>query len=228
MSEWTNWVGVRSLHVRMTYPVRTQLAYSYEWKIGCFFFFCFLLDFCIPPRSGGLRNTSFVFFVVPSGCDWRIPAVFFCVGQVSRTSHDATRPKKHVRDASVPRCRGLLQQAPPSVCSCCRRHRADSRICSCTTLYSIFFSFCFFVIFHGWFFKVLGISLLLFAPAVFLHFVIFHVSFTAKQSICARAAWWLYYSKRKQPTMYTWNTSGCATHIYIIVRRFKTGSGRCY
>ena len=34
-----------------------------------------------------------------------------------RTSHVATRPKKHVSDASVPRCHGLLQQAPPRVCS---------------------------------------------------------------------------------------------------------------
>ena len=41
----------------------------------------------------------------------------FCVGQVPRTSHVATRPKKHVSDASVPRCHGLLQQAPPQVCS---------------------------------------------------------------------------------------------------------------
>ena len=41
----------------------------------------------------------------------------FCVGQVPRTSHVATRPKKHVSDACVPRCRGLLQQPPPPVCS---------------------------------------------------------------------------------------------------------------
>ena len=41
----------------------------------------------------------------------------FCVGQMPRTSHVATRPKKHVSDASVPRCHGLLPQAPPQVCS---------------------------------------------------------------------------------------------------------------
>ena len=41
----------------------------------------------------------------------------FRVGQVPRTSHVMTRPKKHVSDASVPRCHGLLQQAPPPVCS---------------------------------------------------------------------------------------------------------------
>ena len=48
----------------------------------------------------------------------------FCVGQVPRMSHVATRPKNHVRDASVPRCHGLLQQAPPPVCWCCRRCRS--------------------------------------------------------------------------------------------------------
>ena len=37
----------------------------------------------------------------------------FGVGQVPGTSHVATRPRKHTCD----RCRGLLQPAPPPVCS---------------------------------------------------------------------------------------------------------------
>ena len=75
----------------------------------------------------------------------------FFVGQVPRTSHVTTRPKNLVRDASVPRCRGLWQQAPPPVCSCCRRCRADTRICSWTKLHSFSCLFCF-VLFFGWFF----------------------------------------------------------------------------
>ena len=67
----------------------------------------------------------------------------FCVGQVPRTSNVTTRPKNHARDASVPRCRGLLQQAPTPVCSCCRMCRADTRSCSWTTLYSSFVLFFF-------------------------------------------------------------------------------------
>ena len=70
----------------------------------------------------------------------------FRVGQVPRTSHVMTRPKKHVSDASVPRCHGLLQQAPPPVCSWLvvegilhvYTRYLDARTCSWTTLYVIF------------------------------------------------------------------------------------------
>ena len=70
----------------------------------------------------------------------------FWVGQVPQTSH----PKKHVSDASVPCCHGILQQAPPQVCSwlvvegvlheICTRY-LDTRTCSWTTLYAFFFVF---------------------------------------------------------------------------------------
>ena len=79
-----------------------------------------------------------------------------CVGQAPRTSHAATSPKKHVSDASVPRCHGCLQQAPPQVCSwlvvegilhVIRTRYLDTRTCSWTTLY-VFFPF-----FFGWFFE---------------------------------------------------------------------------
>ena len=76
----------------------------------------------------------------PSGWDWKNSGSF-CVGQVRRTSQFATRSKKHVSDASVPRCRGLLQQAPPPVCPLLVVEPFDvvrtSYTCTCpwTTLY---------------------------------------------------------------------------------------------
>ena len=48
--------GVGFLPVRMIYLVRTRTNEKMHY-----FVFCFLLDFSIPPRSGGLRNTIFVF-----------------------------------------------------------------------------------------------------------------------------------------------------------------------
>ena len=102
----------------------------------------FLLDFSIPPRSGGLRNTRLVF----RGPIWmRLNnSGIFCVGQVPRTSHAATSPKKHVSDASVPRCHDRLQRTLPQVCSwlvvegilnVIRTRYLDNRTCSWTTLY---------------------------------------------------------------------------------------------
>ena len=76
-------------------------------------------------------------------------------GQVPRTSHAATSPKRHVSDASVPRCHGRLQQAPPQVCSwlvvesilhVIRTRYLDTRTCSWTTLYAS-------PPFFGWFFQ---------------------------------------------------------------------------
>ena len=111
----------------------------------------------------------------------------FCVGQVPRTSHVAIRLKKHISDASVPRCHGLLQQAPPQVCSwlvlegvlhvVCTRY-LDTRTCFWTTLYVSppFFS-------AGSSIPILEDCLLLLAAAVFYYysyFVIFS-SFSAKE-----------------------------------------------
>ena len=94
-----------------------------------------------------------------------------------------TRPKKHVSDASVPRCHGLSEQAPPPVCSLLvvedvldviRTRYLDTRTCSWTTLHG-------FILFFGWFFKQntrgsFACCLLLY----FYCFVIFRVSFSAK------------------------------------------------
>ena len=94
-------------YVRMIYLARTNEKMHYFLSV-------FYYHFSIPPRSGGLRNTRFVF----RGPIWmRLKnSGNFCVGQVPRTSHVATMPKKHVSDVSVPRCHGLLQQAPPQFC----------------------------------------------------------------------------------------------------------------
>ena len=136
----------------------------------------------------------------------------FCRGQVPRTSHVATRPKKHVRDASVPGCRGLLQQAPPQVCSCCRRCRADTRICSWTTCTVVFF-FCFFLFFRLVLLKniLAGIVCCYVLLLCVLHFVLLHVSFTAKQIIISKGSGAAYYILK--------NKSGYATiNVFIYVR----------
>ena len=106
-----------------------------------------------------------------------------CVGQVPQTSHAVTRPKKHVSDASVTRCRGLLQQAPPPVCSrlvvdgvldVIRTRYLYTRTCSSTTLYVQFF---FFSAAAGSSQKILEDCLMLLVAAVFFYyFVIFRVS----------------------------------------------------
>ena len=68
----------------------------------------------------------------------------FCVRQVPRMSHVATRPKKHVSYESVPRCRGHLPHAPPQDCSwlvvegilhVIRTRYLDTCTCSWTTLH---------------------------------------------------------------------------------------------
>ena len=139
---------------------------------------------------------------------------------------DKTEESCHVRDASVPRCRGLSQQAPPPVCSRCRRHR--TRICSWTTLYSFFL--CIFILFcsDGSLNKSPGNCLLLLAPAVFLHFIIFHVSFTAKvyapgphaDCIVSKGSGAAYYILEIKAVMLL------LMYSYILVHRFKAGSGR--
>ena len=88
-------------------------AYSYECRTS-FFSPVFLLDVNVSPRSG-ISEIRDLF----CGPIWmRLENICsFCVGQVPGTSHVATRPKTIVSDASVPRCRGLLQPAPPPVCS---------------------------------------------------------------------------------------------------------------
>ena len=107
----------------------------------------------------------------------------FCVGQVPRTSHVATRPKKHVSDASVPRCHGLFSAGPASslfVVGCRRCPSCDTYqvpVCSWTTLYSFFL----FSAAAGSSNKILEDCLQLLAAAVFFHyFVIFRFSFSAK------------------------------------------------
>ena len=75
------------MHVRMVYLGRMN-----KKKASFFFFFNYNFFNSIPPRSGGLRNTIFVF----RGPIWmRLKnSGNFGVGQVPRTSHVATRPKK--------------------------------------------------------------------------------------------------------------------------------------
>ena len=107
-----------------------------------------------------------------------------CVGQAPRTSHAATSPKKHVSDASVPRCHGCLQQAPPQVCSwlvvegilhVIRTRYLGTRTCSWTTLYG--FPPFFRLVLPNKYSTIVCCCLLL---LYFYHFVIFHVSFSAK------------------------------------------------
>ena len=158
--------GVGFVHVRMIYLVRTQLAYSSEKTKSCFLSdFYFIIVYLSGPGVSEIRTYDILFF---RGSIWmRLKnSGSFCVGQVPRTSHVATRPKNRVRDASVPRCRGLLQQAPPPVCSCCRRCRADTRICSWTTLYSFFPCVLLFFFSAGTNKNTRGNSLLLLDPAV--------------------------------------------------------------
>ena len=84
-------------------------------------FFLLLLDVStIPPRSGavwGSPNYEICFFVVPSGSCWKIAAVFELGRCRGRRTSRQDRRSTHVNDASVPRCRDLLQPPPPPVCS---------------------------------------------------------------------------------------------------------------
>ena len=150
-----------------------------------------------------------------------------------RTSHVATRPKKHVSDASVPRCRGLLQQALPPVClwlvvegvlGVIRTRYLDTRTCSWTMLYSFFFFFS-----ASSSKQLLEDCLLLLAAAVSVLFRCFS-RFLLRQSVCARAAWWLHYTKEAgQPTIYTWNKSdGCATINNVFIRTSFKKNVRAY
>ena len=136
---------------------------------------CFSLDFSIPPRSGGLRITIFVF----RGPIWmrfkNIPVVF-------RWSR-CRGPKKHVCKRRIC-CHGLLQ-APPQLCSwlvvegvlhVIRTRYLDNRTCSWTTRYVLFF---FRLVLPK---QTLEDCLLLLAAAVFLPFRYFW-RFFLRQSV---------------------------------------------
>ena len=147
--------------------------------------------FSIPPRSGDLRN-RFVF----RGPIWMRmkDSGNFCVGQVPRTSHVATRPKKHVSDASVSRCHGLLQQASPQVCSwlfvegnlhVIRNRYLDTHTCSWTTRY--FFGPLFLrLVLPNKYSRIVCCCLLL--PYFYYHVFRYFSRFFLCQSVCARTA----------------------------------------
>ena len=158
----------------------------------------------------------------------RLNSGSYCVGQVPRMSHIATRPKKHVSDASVPRCYGLLQQAPPPVCSwlvvegvldVIRTRYLDAHTCSWTTLYSFF-------LFFGWFFQknTRGLFAVVCSCCFFLLVLFFRVSFSAKVyalgphdgCIISRKRGSLQHKTKMMIVL-------LLTYAYI---RFKTGSGR--
>ena len=105
----------------------------------------------------------------------------FCVGQVPRTSHVATRPKKHVSDASVPRCHGLLQQAPPQVCSWLVvegiLHVIGTRYSYLLLDHTVRFFPSFRLVIPNKYSRIVCCCLLL---LYFYYFVFFHASFSAK------------------------------------------------
>ena len=155
----------------------------------------------------------------------------FCVGQMPWTSHVTTRPKKHASDASVTRCRGLDQQAPPPVCSWWQKVIRTTYLWYSHLLHAVFFLFFFlFLIFlagssrqHA---RGKNDCLLLLETAVLLLFHYFS-RFILLQSVCARAAWLQYFmTEAAQPRTYleyTWSW-----HLVLYIHRFKTGLGRSY
>ena len=185
--------GVGFVHVRSH-----DIPGTYELK-NAWFFACFLLDFSIPPRSGGFRNTRF-FFVVPSGRHWRKAAVFElgrCRARRDRSKRSmwATHPSLVVAALCSRPClqfvRGWssvsLMSYPPGTWIL-------ARTCPWTTLYS------FFPFFSA------GSSKKLLEYCLLLYFLLLrYISrFFLRQSVCARAASWLYYVKEAgQPTTYS-------------------------
>ena len=119
-----------------------------------------------------------------------------------------------------------LQPDPPPVCSCCRRCRADTRICSWTTLYSLSifcFFFCFFcrlVLLKYTLMEIICCCLLLLYLCISLFSRFFH-----RQTNCMRQGSTvivLYQKEAAQSTIYLkykW-------FAYLLVHRLKTGSGR--
>ena len=128
-------------------------------------------------------------------------------------------------DASVPRCHGLSEQAPPPVCSLLvvedvldviRTRYLDTRTCSWTTLHG-------FILFFGWFFKQntrgsFACCLLLY----FYCFVIFRVSFSAKVYAPGPHGGCII-SRKRVSLLCTYNTSdGCAINtILLLINSYK-------
>ena len=96
--------------------------------------------------------------MVPSGSGWEIAAVFALGRCRGRRTSRQDRRSTHVNDASVSRCRGLLQPVPPPVCSVVVQSVLDviripgTTVCRINSSFSSFLPL-FFVFFVGWFFK---------------------------------------------------------------------------
>ena len=163
---------------------------------------CFLVGFgtCIPPQSGGVRNTRFVF----RGPIWMRSnniAVFFALGRCRgrRTSRQDRRSMeaKHLSLVVAAFCGKSRPFAAGPASSLfvvgCRRYP------SCDTYQVPGYSYLllnhavrFFPHFSAGFSnQMLEDCLLPPAAAVFLLFRYFS-RFLLRQSVCARAAWWLY------------------------------------
>ena len=150
----------------------------------------------------------------------------FCVEQVPWTSHVATRPKNHVRDASVPRCRGLCSRTR---LQCVRVVEGVVLILAsapgprCTVyLFSVFFFvfFCRLVLLKYTLMEIICCCLLLLYLCISLFSRFFH-----RQTNCMRQGSTvivLYQKEAAQSTIYLkykW-------FAYLLVHRLKTGSGR--
>ena len=128
--------------------------------------------------------------MVPSGSGWKIAAVFALGRCRGRRTSRQDRRSTHVNDASVPRCRGLLQPAPPPVCSWLSTASLILYVYQVQRyvfVASPVFVPLFFIFVVGWFFKkrkpgtrannIVCCCLLYF---YYLIFVLFRVSFSAK------------------------------------------------
>ena len=199
-NETTNYgfdgISAHTWHVVRTYQYSAGILVRMQKSM---LFSVFLLDVSTPPRSGDLRNTRFVF----RGPIWmRLKSSgSFCVGQVPGTSHVATRPKKHWCERRI--CLSLSRPfaaGPASSLFVVVQSVLDViRIPGTTVVASPgFFPPFFCAFFVGWFFKKeyqvleeIVLFLLLLAVFLLLDFRSFPRFFLC-QSVCTRAAWWLY------------------------------------
>ena len=189
MNKLHGWDGIFG-HVWHTwYKYSAGIVVLKNAKTRNFFLLFYLMLERYLPCLGISEIRDFCFFVVPSGSGWKIAAVFALGRCRGRHTSWQDRRSTRVNDASVPRCRGLLQPAPPPVCSWLSKASLMWYVYPGTMVVAAFpvISPIFFVFLVRWFLKkkkqVLE-QIILFAGAccifTFFSFYLFRVSFSAK------------------------------------------------
>ena len=182
--------GVRFLYVRTYVQYMTG---TYEWKI-CIRFCLFILAFSIPSPGLGVSKTRDLFFRGPTWMRLKNNGSFW-VGQLLRASHETEEACEWRICSSLSRPFGAGPASGLFIVGCRRCPWCDTyQVPGYSNLFldhsARFYSFLRLVLQT----KYSRIVCLLLA-AVFLLFCHFS-RFFLRQSVCARAAWWLYYIKK--------------------------------